>query len=112
MRLPLEIAEAVGIAAQKWAESTSDLPLTITKKDGGAVLAQALPRQRYNKGQFARELGMGRNTFRKLEERFGITPAATDGCYDRETVEDVKRWLRNEEDVDQARLNRRFPDRR
>lgn len=97
MRLAPDIARTVAVTAQAWAESTSDLPLIIRKDAAGAVCVQALPRQRFNKGDFAAELNMSRNTFAKVEERFGLTPAASDGCYDRETVEDVKRWLRAEE---------------
>jgi hypothetical protein len=97
MRLAPEISEAVGVAAARWAESTSSLPLIVRKTHDGAVMTQALPQARYSKADFAAELGMDPKTFRKkVEHHFGLEPA-TDGKYARETVEDVKRWLRAEE---------------
>jgi hypothetical protein len=99
MRLAAEIAEAIGIAAQRWAESTSDAPLVIRKTPDGAVCAQALPRSRYTAVEFAAELCMSPNTWRKnVKEHFCLEPDSAGG-YSHETVEDVKRWLRNEEKV-------------
>ena len=109
MRLPPDIAHSVAVAAQAWAESTSDLPLIIRKDVTGAVCVQALPRQRWNKGAVASELNMSRNTFAKVEERFGLAPSPSDGCYDRETVEDLKRWMRAEETRSHAPKPQRIP---
>lgn len=96
MRLAEDIAEGIAVAARAWAESTTSLPLVIRKNDGGAICALALPKERYTKRELAAELGVHRNTLARYEERFGLTPDSG-GKYSRETVEDLKRWLRNEE---------------
>jgi hypothetical protein len=110
MRLDPDIAQAIAITAQRWAEATTDLPLIIRKTADGAICSQIINPTRYSKRAFAKELNMSPNTFRKLEENFGIAPAKSDGCYDAETVADVKRWLRNEETINRGWLNRRFPN--
>lgn len=98
MKLAPDIAAELGDAVRHWAESHTALPLLIEKKPNGAILRMCLPKQRYTKGEFAAELNMSRGTFSKLEKDYGLQPAKSDGCYDRETVEDAKRWLKNEED--------------
>lgn len=96
MRLDPIIAEAVSIAATRWAESGTDLPLIIRKTADGVVCATSA-KQRYNASEFAKMMGMGRNAWRKrVKEHLGLEPAS-DGLYDAETVEWARGQLRLEE---------------
>lgn len=97
MRLPAEAKQEVQRVVDRWCDSPTDLPLIISKAEDGVWCTKALPKQRYTKVEFAAELNVHRNTFAKIEERFCLSPDSG-GMYSRETVEDVKRWLRNEED--------------
>lgn len=96
MKLEPDIAETVGIAARRWAESMTDLPLIIRKTADGVVCATSA-KQRYTCKEFAALLGMSPNTWRKrVKEQLGLEPAS-DGRYDAETVEWARAQLRQEE---------------
>jgi hypothetical protein len=96
VKLAPEIAEGVGIAAQRWAEAMTELPLIIRKTADGVVCATS-DRQRYTCAEFAELLGMSPNTWRKrVKDHLGLT-AASDGQYDAETVQWARDQLRQEE---------------
>jgi hypothetical protein len=86
----------VAAVVNRWIEATTCVPLLLVKDGDRVKVYQAIPAERLTKAQFAAELSVSPNTFAKIEDRFGLAPDSG-RMYSRETVEDVKRWLRNEE---------------
>ena len=94
-----EVAKFSAEVVHQWIMSGDKKPLMIlpVSVGAGAKIVCVFPLVRYSKGEFARALGYKTvSTLNKVLDRFCVTPAS-DGRFDAETVEMVRRLLRHEE---------------